>query len=304
MSQVEAAQRCSVRSLMSGEPMAGSAGSTEVGYLLVEEPGAWPHKALGPSTLGGIGPALESAAAHVGLKTLVFRQPGRRERAPLQRRVFVATLARQHRAVVTFTVRNLAEVLDSDLAAAAHQPLAVHPDAESVTEQLLFVCAHAKRDQCCAIYGVPIAGALAARYPQRVYECSHLGGHRFAATALALPSGAVYGRLTEESAERAYDAERHAKVIAEDLRGLSSLPAAAQMVDAELRLRLGLTGIDDVRMLSYQQINEGHVIRMTVAGSVWQGLVESRKTVAKPPSCGKPADRSTAYAITKLARER
>ncbi|MFV0534034.1 MAG: sucrase ferredoxin [Cumulibacter sp.] len=304
MSQVDAAQRCSTRSLMSEEPMAGSAGSTDVGYLLVEEPGAWPQKALGPSTLGGIGPALETAAAHVGLKTLVFRQPGRRERAPLQRRVFVATLAPRRRAVVTFTVRHLADVLESDLAAAAHEPLDIHPRAEALTEQLLFVCAHAKRDQCCAIYGVPIAGALAERYPQQVYECSHLGGHRFAATALALPSGAVYGRLTEASAERAFDAERHARVIAEDLRGLSSLPAAAQTVDAELRLRLGLTGIDDVRMLSYEHSDEEHVVRMTAAGSVWRGLVDSRKTVAKPPSCGKPADRSTAYAITTLARER
>ena len=56
---------------------------------------------------------------------------------------------------------------------------------------------------CCAERGRPIAEALAARWPEETWETTHLGGHRFAGTLLALPSGLALGRLDPTSAVRA-----------------------------------------------------------------------------------------------------
>lgn len=65
----------------------------------------------------------------------------------------------------------------------------------------LFVCTHGQRERCCARYGYPvyrqlrrIAAADDAGNP-RVWEASHLGGDRFAASALTFPTGNAYGRL-------------------------------------------------------------------------------------------------------------
>ena len=43
-----------------------------------------------------------------------------------------------------------------------------------------------------------VTAALARVFPDEVWECTHLGGHRFAPTALVLPTGYSYGRLDQE----------------------------------------------------------------------------------------------------------
>jgi hypothetical protein len=65
---------------------------------------------------------------------------------------------------------------------------------------LWLVCTNGRRDVCCAEFGRPIARALAAHWPDETWETTHLGGHRFAGTFLALPSGITIGRADPESA--------------------------------------------------------------------------------------------------------
>ena len=60
---------------------------------------------------------------------------------------------------------------------------------------LVAVCAHGRHDQCCAVRGRSACGAIADEYPEYTWECSHLGGDRFAATMLILPEGLCYGRV-------------------------------------------------------------------------------------------------------------
>lgn len=68
----------------------------------------------------------------------------------------------------------------------------------------MLVCAHGKRDQCCAVLGRPIAARLSTEFGDTVWECSHTGGHRFAPSMILLPTGYTYGRLSaEQSAEAA-----------------------------------------------------------------------------------------------------
>ena len=68
-------------------------------------------------------------------------------------------------------------------------------------DPLLLVCANGRRDRCCGHSGGRLADALwRGPYTDRVLTCTHLGGHRFAPTALLLPIGALHGRLDEDAA--------------------------------------------------------------------------------------------------------
>ncbi|MFN8608256.1 MAG: sucrase ferredoxin [Vulcanimicrobiota bacterium] len=65
--------------------------------------------------------------------------------------------------------------------------------------ETLLVCTHGSRDACCGWLGVRLAGALRQAGHQRVWEVSHIGGHRFAPTLWHLPEWRVYGRVNLEN---------------------------------------------------------------------------------------------------------
>jgi hypothetical protein len=67
----------------------------------------------------------------------------------------------------------------------------------------ILVCTHGQRDRCCARFGLALVRALeACEGVERVEvrEASHLGGDRFAPTAMIVPSGHVYGHLVPDDA--------------------------------------------------------------------------------------------------------
>ena len=105
---------------------------------------------------------------------------------------------------------------------------AVDPDGP-----ILAVCTNSSRDLCCGLDGRALVNALADE--AGLWECSHLGGHRFAPTALHVPSGLVYGRLTEPVARRVMSQGRHTGGPDTEsvawLRGRSALEAPAQAAE-------------------------------------------------------------------------
>ncbi|WP_218926810.1 sucrase ferredoxin, partial [Priestia megaterium] len=65
---------------------------------------------------------------------------------------------------------------------------------------VILVCAHGRHDPCCAVRGLPVGRALGERWPEQVWECSHIGGDRFAANVVVAPDGVYYGGLDAKSA--------------------------------------------------------------------------------------------------------
>lgn len=109
------------------------------------------------------------------------------------------------------------------------------------------VCTNGARDPCCAIRGPAVAQALERVLPGQVYECSHLGGHRFAANVLVLPDALCFGRLDARTAV-ALAAELEAgRLPLGHLRGRTMLQPEQQAAEILVRRGLGLTGLDDVR---------------------------------------------------------
>ena len=209
------------------------------GYLLVEEPGPWGPGAVPASRLGEeLTAALRAAAAVRGVKLLLVRRPDAARRDPEQeRRVFLVDSRRGGAGVLT----RRGAVDDLAALAAADDGWHPHPDP------LLLVCTHGRKDWCCAVRGRPVAAALSQIAPGEVWECSHLGGDRFAASVLALPSGVLHGRVEPAHAAEVVAALRERRVLPHLLRGRSCDPGVVQAADVLVRLERGLEALDALR---------------------------------------------------------
>ncbi len=102
---------------------------------------------------------------------------------------------------------------------------------------LFLVCAHGRRDVCCARLGGPLARALAARHPGQVWETTHVGGHRYAANLVILPHGLYYGPVDEDFAAAAIAAYQHGEITPARYRGRAGQPRD-QQVTSYARIRL------------------------------------------------------------------
>jgi hypothetical protein len=129
--------------------------------------------------------------------------------------------------------RDPADLLDLDLTAAIPGPAnAAGP------QRLALVCTNGKRDQCCAIHGRPVAAAIAAATDWDTWECSHLGGHRFAATMMLLPTGDMFGWLNPGSALAVMEQFNAGRVVLSHYRGRAgqAVPVQAALHAAAVRL--------------------------------------------------------------------
>jgi hypothetical protein len=182
---------------------------------------------------------LRDAAAAAGTRIVLIRRPGRHPAAgsAAARQALAWALAdtspRAER-ILWGTWREPADLLDLDLTASI--PGEAHATGP---QRLVLVCTNGKRDQCCAIRGRPVAAALAVGTDWEGWECSHLGGHRFAATIMLLPTGDMFGWLDPESAVdvvRRFDA---GQFMLSYYRGRAGQPAPVQAALHTAAVRLG-----------------------------------------------------------------
>lgn len=197
------------------EPLAGTAAHAQV-VIAVEERCAWAPKAIRSSGLDAIRAVLDSWVQTLGARLQLIRQPSRCE-GP--RRVYICTPGLSG-TLHQFDLED-AEFETFDLQAALDSSPSVDP--------IHLVCVHGKRDRCCALEGGAYFRAREAS--PHVWMTSHLGGHRFAATTLTLPSGLCHGHLNTEQAAIPFTELPTGK-----LRGRVSYTTPAQAAEASLLL--------------------------------------------------------------------
>lgn len=203
--------RCSLASLDDDEPMAGTA-PTDTEVLLVECPGPWGRDALSDNRLPE---AVRDHLASLDLKVFLIRRydgsagPGTH--------VFHARATADGFEVGGTVLDRPEDLLDLD---GATLPAYDGP--------LWLVCTNGKRDLCCAEVGRPVAGLLAGEWPEGTWETTHLGGHRFSATLLALPCGLTLGRLGADTALAACEAVARGEVPLRWTRGRAGRSGLAQ----------------------------------------------------------------------------
>lgn len=117
-----------------------------------------------------------------------------------------------------------------------------HPDT------LLLVCTNGKHDACCATFGRPLVRALRdSAHADDVWECSHIGGDRFAGNLVILPEGLYFGRCAPADGPSIVDAFDRGLIDLDHYRGRSTLGFMAQAAEFFTRRELGLDTIDAVR---------------------------------------------------------
>ena len=119
----------------------------------------------------------------------------------------------------------------------------------TVSQRTYLVCTNGARDPCCAIRGPAVAQTLERVRPGQVYECSHLGGHRFAANVLVLPDGLCFGRLDARSAPALAGELDAGRLPLEHLRGRTAYEPEQQAAEILVRRRLDLAGTDDLALV-------------------------------------------------------
>lgn len=109
----------------------------------------------------------------------------------------------------------------------------------------VLVCAHGTRDRCCGGPGTRLAIEARAAMPNaRIRRTSHIGGHRFAPTAMTLPDGRMWAYLDVAALAGIVDRSLPAAEAREFYRGTTALDPWAQVVEAELLTHDGWAGLD------------------------------------------------------------
>jgi len=211
---------CSDQSLARNDPLYGTASAGRA-WALLELSGPWGRSAFLESA-AVVDPVMGRAIARrfelEGMRVAAIRRPGRRSVTP-RWRWFVAQSDEGSESLRCGEVTGPGDYLDIALDGS---------DGEPCDGPLVAVCAHGKHDQCCAVRGRGATAAIAARYPELTWECSHLGGDRFAATMLVLPEGLCYGRVDSTDAAGLVALYLDGRLDNRFLRGRTSLPHAVQ----------------------------------------------------------------------------
>lgn len=227
---------CSAASSARQEPLTATASRVER-WLLVEHRGAWGPQSVPSSRLPQtVARALAQTAAAAGARLLMVRRPQG-----------VAQHDGRHVFAVDSTPgaeRIRTRHVDTDVALGRLG----WEDREwsSYDGPLLLVCTHGRHDRCCALKGRPVARALSRVHPERTWECSHIGGDRFAANLVVLPEGLYLGRVRPEEAVAVVAGLARGRLPAGLVRGRSSLPLPTQAAQAFARDALGLWGVDEL----------------------------------------------------------
>lgn len=293
--------RCSERSRQDFEPLAGTAPEAAA-WLLVEQALPWGRDALVESGIDrAAAEELSARGKASGAKVVLVRRPGVRDDGCGSRRVFAAWVG-EGAFVQGFRLESDLELLDLDLERLGRgEPLA---GGAAVTAPFTLVCTNGRRDACCALQGRPAADALAAARPEETWECSHLGGHRFAPTILSLPSGACFGRLDPANAVRAVAALEHGTLDLPHLRGIVGRPEPVQAAEAALRQRYGLTRLEDVTPLGFREAEAGIEVRFRTSDRREHTVLVQR--LLDPPravSCGGRPEPVARWAVRDDGRQ-
>lgn len=174
------------------------------------------------------------------------------------------------------------------------------------SQPVFLVCTNGRHDVCCAIRGRPVALGGHERYPGRIWECSHTGGHRFSPTGVLLPWGRTLGRLDVDSVGEVLDSADLGDLPLGMLgprhdRGGSAYPPRVQVGESAVRDEIGETDLEaltaDLAAPLEVQVSHRDGRRWTVTLSVVEGP-------RRRNSCGEPEEPARTWTAAVSERPR
>lgn len=236
---------CAEESRQKGEDPIGCAVTRQT-YILVECPPPWPANAFDTKSVPANLKALiaEGKKAELPVRPLLIYSDKLKQETSTKLLIF-----HQQDGLSAGYNKQEFDVPDiNDVAPLVQDCLAGnYPSDESPEAQTrdILVCTHGSNDKCCAKYGHPFYRQALATVSGlslnhvRIWQASHIGGHRFAPTAIDFPDGRYYGRLDQESFTAILTRKGDIKCLNNIYRGWGILPWAAQILERELILMHG-----------------------------------------------------------------
>lgn len=238
---------CAELSLSAGERSLGTASMGAV-WLLLEYPHGWGRHAFEESALPSeVKRFFKDSLARIRHSRLLFIKTDRGRR-DARMSLFVVRCRERAPFVVRLRLEKYFDALKYDLALIA-SGRDLH-GGEVCDRPLFLVCTHGRRDKCCAKFGVPLYNALQEHVGDSVWQCSHVGGDRFAGNLICFPHGLFYAHATPEAGRRVVDTYRAGRVLTEEFRGRACYSHQLQAAEAFVREETGVGGVEDLSFLS------------------------------------------------------
>ena len=268
--------RCSAQARALGLDPAGTAVPL-VASLMVELPLPWPKDVATHPALSAVVGIAESVEARL---QAVVPDPARADRGET-----AMVLHRRPSGPFTIYERLASVSTDGDLAGQARALVA--GGAQTASERDVLVCSHGARDRCCGSLGTALVANAGTRDGVRLWRTSHLGGHRFAPTALLLPSGTAWAWLDESLLAAVVDRSVPPAQLRQYYRGSTAMDhPALQMLEADAFARVGWAWLDHTRAGSVAADGEDRWrVSIESSAGTWSGVVE-RLGTSRQPVCG------------------
>ncbi|HYP14095.1 MAG TPA: sucrase ferredoxin [Bryobacteraceae bacterium] len=223
---------CSAVSRDAKEPLFGTVAHIQR-WLLIEYPALWHNRAIEESRClsGDVKAHLRTLQEHREVdRSLLIRRAHRRSGAL---RCFFVDSSCRHSSIRRTVFSDYDELLSA------------RERAEDISGLIYAVCTHGRHDKCCAKFGIPVYRALKAIAGQSVWECSHVGGDRFAGNVVVFPYGLYYGHVQPNEVDEIVSRSERGEVWLKRYRGRSCFPRAVQIAEHFVRSETGRMGIDD-----------------------------------------------------------
>ena len=279
---------CADTSRQTAEELAATA-SVADRWILVEYRGVWSYDALEASGLGSdVKAHLRERARALGrTKVLFIRNSARRREGTI--RIFWGSCAERGASLRGTEVERYEELLE----------LGFDAGGDAVDHPLLLVCTHGKHDPCCARYGRPLYQAITEQAEEGwAWQCSHVGGDRFAGNLVILPEGLYFGRLDPAEAWAVLDEYLAGRIHLGTYRGRSCHSFAVQAAERAVREETGETLIAGLELVSVDPV------RFRAEGRTYDVEVERTSGELMYLTCSAPELRHPRSYVARILPER
>lgn len=229
LKNLEVGQRCSemTREL---NVDSGGTGLRADFFLAVDVPLPWPKPVFNHQLLAGVTELLDSYSVPIRLLASVPEDNDHLTVTSYQRKQknYLGGSA-LYRSQNTFQSSDLLDVLEEILDGKNVEDLIEVAQENEVRE--LWVCTQGSHDVCCGSEGTALSLEANTNLQEvKVRRVSHLGGHRFAPTAVTFPDGRMWSHLSLENLHEVFDGKPIEEKLLKKCRGWSGSETGPEQI--------------------------------------------------------------------------